>query len=62
MLAMIPTTPGGLGFVEVGLTATLTTAGVSGSRRLLATLVYRLVAFRLPIPTEGAAYLEFCKR
>ena len=33
VLGMIPITPGGLGFVEAGLTATLTLAGVSASRR-----------------------------
>jgi uncharacterized protein (TIRG00374 family) len=62
VLAIIPITPGGLGFVEAGLTATLTAAGVPVSRALLATLAYRLVAFWLPIPTGGAAYLVFRKR
>ena len=62
VLAMIPITPGGLGFVEAGLTATLTAAGVPVSRALLATLAYRLVAFWLPIPAGGGAYLVFRKR
>jgi uncharacterized protein (TIRG00374 family) len=50
VLAMIPITPGGLGFVEAGLTATLTLAGVSTPDAILATLAYRLVSYWLPIP------------
>jgi uncharacterized protein (TIRG00374 family) len=50
VLAMIPITPGGLGFVEAGLTALLVVAGVSAGDAALATLAYRLVAFWLPIP------------
>ena len=50
VLSMIPLTPGGLGFVEAGLTATLTLAGVSAPDAVLATLAYRLVAYWLPLP------------
>ena len=50
VLAMIPLTPGGLGFVEAGLTATLVLAGVSAADAVLATLAYRLVAYWLPLP------------
>jgi uncharacterized protein (TIRG00374 family) len=50
VLAMIPITPGGLGFVEAGLTALLVVAGVGAGDAALATLAYRLVAFWLPIP------------
>jgi putative heme transporter len=50
VLAMIPLTPGGLGFVEAGLTATLIVAGVSAADAVLATLAYRLVAYWLPLP------------
>lgn len=57
VLTMIPITPGGLGFVEAGLTATLTAAGVSAGNALVATLAYRLASFWLPIPLGGAAYL-----
>ncbi|MBJ7332384.1 MAG: flippase-like domain-containing protein [Solirubrobacteraceae bacterium] len=49
-LGQIPLTPGGLGFVEAGLTGTLALAGVSGGAAVLATLAYRLVSFWLPIP------------
>lgn len=50
VLAMIPLTPGGLGFVEAGLTATLVLARVSAADAVLATLAYRLVAYWLPLP------------
>jgi uncharacterized protein (TIRG00374 family) len=50
LLGMIPFTPGGLGFVEVGLTGVLALAGVPTSAAISATLLYRLVSFWLPIP------------
>jgi hypothetical protein len=59
VLAMIPITPGGLGFVEAGLTATLTLAGVPSQEALLATLAYRLFSYWLPLPAGLAAYLVF---
>jgi uncharacterized protein (TIRG00374 family) len=62
LLALIPFTPGGLGFVEAGLVGTLTLAGVSGPRALAATLLYRLVAYWLPIPAGGVAYVLFRRR
>jgi uncharacterized protein (TIRG00374 family) len=57
LLGMIPITPGGLGFVEVGLVATLGLAGVGAADATLATLAYRLVAYWLPIPAGGVAYV-----
>jgi hypothetical protein len=59
VLAMVPITPGGLGFVEAGLSATLVLAGVSGSDAVLATLAYRLVSFWLPLPAGLVAYVAF---
>src|SRR6266700_1950343 len=56
LLAMIPLTPGGLGFVEAGLVGTLTLAGVPAHDALTATLLYRLVAYLLPLPVGGFAY------
>ena len=50
VLAQIPVTPGGLGFVEAGLTATLALAGVGPGDAVLATFAYRLVSFWLPLP------------
>lgn len=55
ILGTLPLTPGGLGFVEAGLTGTLALAGVSGGRAVVATLAYRLVSFWLPIPAGGVA-------
>ena len=50
VLTQVPLTPGGLGFVEAGLTATLTLAGVPPGRAVLATFAYRLFTYWLPIP------------
>ena len=50
VLAQIPVTPGGLGFVEAGLTAMLTLAGVGAGSAVLATLAYRLFAYWLQLP------------
>jgi uncharacterized protein (TIRG00374 family) len=49
-LANIPVTPGGLGFVEAGLTAMLVLAGVSASDAVVATFAYRLFSYWLPLP------------
>jgi uncharacterized protein (TIRG00374 family) len=57
LLALIPFTPGGLGFVEAGLTGLLTLAGVSAHQAVVATLAYRLLTFWLPLPLGGIAYL-----
>jgi len=50
LLALIPLTPGGLGFVEAGLTGTLALAGLSAGDAVSAALLYRLVSFWLPLP------------
>jgi uncharacterized protein (TIRG00374 family) len=50
VLAQIPVTPGGLGFVEAGLTATLALAGVSPGAAVLATFAYRLFSYWLMLP------------
>lgn len=62
LLALIPVTPGGLGFVEAGLTGLLTAAGVGAQQALVSTLAYRLVSFWLPLPAGGIAYLLFRRR
>ncbi len=62
VLGMIPITPGGLGFVEAGLTATLTLAGVSAADAVLATLAYRLVSYWLPLIAGPFAYLAHRRR
>ena len=62
VLALVPLTPGGLGFVEAGLVGTLGLAGVPAADALAATLLYRIVAFWLPLPAGGLAYLLFRRR
>jgi uncharacterized protein (TIRG00374 family) len=54
-LGTLPLTPGGLGFVEAGLSGTLALAGVPAGAAVVATLAYRLVSFWLPIPAGGVA-------
>jgi uncharacterized protein (TIRG00374 family) len=54
-LGTLPLTPGGLGFVEAGLTGTLVLAGVGTGASVVATLAYRMVSFWLPIPAGGVA-------
>jgi uncharacterized protein (TIRG00374 family) len=55
-LALVPITPGGLGFVEAGLTSILVLAGVSSDQAVLGTLLYRLFSFWLPIPLGVLAW------
>jgi uncharacterized protein (TIRG00374 family) len=62
VLGLLPFTPGGLGFVEAGLTATLALAGVSAGNALVTTLVYRLLTFWLPLPIGAAAAFVFRRR
>jgi uncharacterized protein (TIRG00374 family) len=57
LLALIPVTPGGLGFVEAGLAGMLALAGVNAADAALATLSYRLVSYWLPLPAGGVALL-----
>jgi len=62
VLGMIPLSPGGLGFVEAGLAATLALSGITTAEAVLATLVFRLVSFWLPIPVGGVAWWLFRRR
>ena len=62
LLGLLPFTPGGLGFVEAGLTATLILAGVPAADALVTTLVYRLLTFWLPLPIGAAAAVMFRRR
>jgi uncharacterized membrane protein YbhN (UPF0104 family) len=57
VLTQIPITPGGLGFVEAGLTGLLALAGVPGGQAAVATLAYRLVSYWLPLPVGALAVL-----
>ncbi len=55
-LALIPLTPGGLGFVESGMTTLLVLVGVTADQAVVGTLLYRLIAFWLPIPLGALAW------
>jgi uncharacterized membrane protein YbhN (UPF0104 family) len=62
LLAQIPITPGGLGFVEAGLTAMLTLAGVKAGNAVLATFAYRLFSYWLPMPVGLGAWVWHRRR
>jgi len=62
VLGMIPITPGGLGFVEAGLTATLVLAGIPAAQATLATLAYRLVSYWMPVAAGPVAYALYRRR
>ncbi len=62
LLGLLPFTPGGLGFVEAGLTGALVLAGVGAADAVVATLVYRLASFWLPLPAGLVAYTLFRHR
>jgi len=62
LLGTLPLTPGGLGFVEAGLTGMLALAGVGAGAAVVATLAYRLVSFWLPLPAGGVAALAHRRR
>jgi uncharacterized protein (TIRG00374 family) len=62
VLAQIPVTPGGLGFVEAGLTAMLALAGVNAEDAVVATFAYRLFSYWLPLPAGIVAYVVYQRR
>ena len=62
LLGTLPLTPGGLGFVEAGLTGTLALAGVGAGAAVVATLAYRLVSFWLPLPAGAIAAVVHRRR
>lgn len=58
----LPITPGGLGVVELGLTAALTVAGGPDARVLAAVLVYRALTYVLQLPLGAASGLVLRRR
>ncbi|MEM7275512.1 MAG: YbhN family protein [Actinomycetota bacterium] len=62
VLGMIPITPGGFGFVEVGLYSMLVISGISAQDASLAAVAYRLVSMWLPVISGFVAYLAFRAR
>jgi putative heme transporter len=57
LLSAVPITPGGLGVVELGLTATLVAAGGQEALVVAAILIYRLLTFVVPIPVGAISYV-----
>jgi uncharacterized protein (TIRG00374 family) len=62
VLAQVPVTPGGLGFVEAGLTAMLVLAGVGAGRAVLATFAYRLFAYWPQLPAGLVGFVIHKRR
>ena len=59
LVSALPITPGGLGVVELGLTAALITAGGPRPEVVAAVLVFRALTYLLPIPFGIVAYLKW---
>jgi uncharacterized protein (TIRG00374 family) len=62
VLGMVPFTPGGVGFVEVGLYSALIVTGITAREAALATLAYRAVSLGLPVLAGPVAWLLFRRR
>jgi uncharacterized membrane protein YbhN (UPF0104 family) len=61
LVSALPITPGGLGVVELGLTAALVAAGGEEAGVVAAVLVYRALTYVLPIPIGLVLYLKWRK-
>jgi len=59
VLSMISLTPGGFGFVELGLLEVLTLSGIPADRAAIAILAYRGLSLWLPIASGFFAWLAF---
>jgi uncharacterized protein (TIRG00374 family) len=62
LLAQVPITPGGLGVVEAGMTATLALAGIPAAPAAAAVLAYRLASYWLQLPAGLVAYVLYRRR
>ncbi len=62
VLGMVPLTPGGVGFVEVGLYSGLIITGIPAREAALATIAYRLVSLGLPVLAGPVAWIIFRRR
>ena len=62
LISALPVTPGGLGVVELGLTAALVVAGGDEEAVVAGVLVYRALTYLLPIPLGGLTYLWWRRR
>jgi putative heme transporter len=57
LLTALPVTPGGVGVVELGLTAALVVAGGDQAEVVAAVLVFRGLTYLLPVPFGAFTYL-----
>jgi putative heme transporter len=55
--SLVPSTPGGIGVVELTLTALLSTSGAGGSQVVAAVLLYRAATYLLPTILGGIALI-----
>jgi uncharacterized protein (TIRG00374 family) len=62
LVTALPLTPGGLGFVEAGLSGTYTAFGAPASIAVVAVLGYRLVSYWLPVLAGVPAYFGAIRR
>ncbi|MBA2437849.1 MAG: UPF0104 family protein [Acidimicrobiia bacterium] len=62
LISALPVTPGGLGVVELGLTAALVVAGGNEEPVVAGVLVYRALTYLLPIPLGALTYLWWRRR
>jgi putative heme transporter len=61
LVSALPITPGGLGVVELGLTAALVAAGGDEAGVVAAVLVYRALTYLVPIPLGALSYVFWRK-
>ena len=61
LVSALPITPGGLGVVELGLTAALVAAGGREAEVVAGVLVYRALTYLPPIPIGLALYVKWRK-
>ena len=59
LISALPITPGGLGVVELGLTAALISAGGDAAQVAAAVLLYRALTYLPPIPIGAVMYLRW---
>lgn len=62
LVSALPITPGGLGVVELGLTAALIGAGGGRPQVVAAVLVFRALTYLAPIPCGVATYVVWRRR
>ena len=62
VLGMVPLTPGGVGFVEVGLYSALIITGIGAREAALATIAYRLISLGMPVVAGPIAWVIFKSR